>query len=70
MITPITETTKLMFFKHFDNMLGKNSPSEPLLHEVDKQCFIGYELPLLHVWEVLSEVVNTRFYEFKQQETK
>lgn len=70
MITTIKETTKLMFFKHLDNMLGQNSPSEPLLFDVDKQYFIGHEDSIIHVREVLDEVVNTRFYEFKQQETK
>jgi hypothetical protein len=70
MITSITATAKLMFFKHIDNILGENSPSEPLLFDVDMRYFIGYDEPLIHVREVLDavvkyEVVNTRICEFK-----
>lgn len=68
MITPVTEVTKLMFFKHYDRFIGEDSSIEPFMRYIDNTHFVPHEEVINHIREVIDDECNNYLYNLIEQE--
>lgn len=68
MITPITETTKLMGISYISEVLDKNSSQASLLEKTYDWYFAIHRIILDDVRDILNAYFNDKFYDFKQQD--
>lgn len=70
MITVVTETTRLMFFKQYDRFIGEKSPIESLMSNIDMTKFAPHEEVLTEMRRIVDDACNDYLYRIKEQENK